>query len=88
MLRCLLHHDSTFQLPHVLCLYVHDVIFIAANERTMDRLVEWKTEGLPCELNWVTDIMLCSQLKVNRLFGGTCRFHLQGRRRSQTRNQS
>jgi hypothetical protein len=27
--------------------------------------------------------MLCSPLKVNRRFEGTCRFHLHGRRRSQ-----
>jgi hypothetical protein len=29
----------------------------------------------------------CRQLKVNWLFGGTCRLHLQGRRISQARNQ-
>jgi hypothetical protein len=29
------------------------------------------------------DITSCSQLKGNRLFGGTCLFHLQGRRINQ-----
>jgi hypothetical protein len=29
----------------------------------------------------------CSPLKVNRIFGGTCRLHLQVRRISQERNQ-
>jgi hypothetical protein len=33
------------------------------------------------------DIILCSPLKVNRRFGGTCRLHLQGRRISQERNE-
>jgi hypothetical protein len=33
------------------------------------------------------DITTCSPLKANRRFGGTCRFHLQGRRRCQERNQ-
>jgi hypothetical protein len=32
------------------------------------------------------DIRPCSPLKVNRYFGGTCRFHLQSRRISQERN--
>jgi hypothetical protein len=33
------------------------------------------------------DITPCSPLKVNRSFGGTCRFHLQGRKISLARNQ-
>jgi hypothetical protein len=33
------------------------------------------------------DITPCSPLKVNSRFGGTCRLHLQGRRRSQVRKQ-
>jgi hypothetical protein len=33
------------------------------------------------------DIMLCSPLKVNQHFRGTCRLHLQGRRICQQRNQ-
>jgi hypothetical protein len=33
------------------------------------------------------DITLCSPLKVNRCFGGTCRLQLQGRRISPARNQ-
>jgi hypothetical protein len=32
-------------------------------------------------------ITLCSPLKVNRYFGGTCSLHLQGQRISQARNQ-
>jgi hypothetical protein len=31
--------------------------------------------------------MLCSPLRVNRCFGGTCRLHFHGRRVSQARNQ-
>jgi hypothetical protein len=34
------------------------------------------------------DITPCSPLEVNRLFGGTYRLHLQGRRISRARNQS
>jgi hypothetical protein len=34
------------------------------------------------------DITLCSPLKVNRRFGETCPLYLQGRRKSQARNQS
>jgi hypothetical protein len=30
---------------------------------------------------------LCSSLKVNRRFGGTCHLHIQGRKISQARNQ-
>jgi hypothetical protein len=33
------------------------------------------------------NITPCIPLKVNRRFGGTCRFHLQDRRICQTRNQ-
>jgi hypothetical protein len=33
------------------------------------------------------NITPCSSLKVNGHFGGTCRFHLQGRRINQARNQ-
>jgi hypothetical protein len=33
------------------------------------------------------DITTCSPVKVNWLFRGTCRLHLQGRRISQARNQ-
>jgi hypothetical protein len=33
------------------------------------------------------DIAPCNLLKVERLFGGICRLHLQGRRVSQIRNQ-
>jgi hypothetical protein len=33
------------------------------------------------------DITPCSPLKVNLCFGGTYRFHIQGRRISQTSNQ-
>jgi hypothetical protein len=33
------------------------------------------------------DITLCSPLKDNRCFGGTCRLHLQGRRKSHERNR-
>jgi hypothetical protein len=33
------------------------------------------------------DITLCTPLTVSWRFGGTCRFHLQGRRISQARNQ-
>jgi hypothetical protein len=33
------------------------------------------------------DITPCSLLKVNRRFGATYRFHLQGRRISRARNQ-
>jgi hypothetical protein len=40
-----------------------------------------------CQLLFFWDITLCSPLKVNRHFGGTCRLHLQGRRISQARNQ-
>jgi hypothetical protein len=32
------------------------------------------------------DITSCNLLKIDRRFGGTCRFHLQGRRISQARN--
>jgi hypothetical protein len=32
------------------------------------------------------DIMLCSLMKVNRHFGGTCCCHLQGQRVGQARN--
>jgi hypothetical protein len=35
----------------------------------------------------VWDIILCSLLKVNQRFGGTCHLHLQGRRGSQVRNE-
>jgi hypothetical protein len=33
------------------------------------------------------DITPCSPMKVNQRFGGTCRFHIQGQRISQARNQ-
>jgi hypothetical protein len=33
------------------------------------------------------DIMLCSPLKVNRRYGGTCHLHHQGRRMSQAKHQ-
>jgi hypothetical protein len=33
------------------------------------------------------DIMLCSPLKLNRRFGGTCHLHLQDRRISQATNR-
>jgi hypothetical protein len=29
----------------------------------------------------------CTRLKINRVFGGTCHLHLQGRRRSEAINQ-
>jgi hypothetical protein len=35
----------------------------------------------------VWDIRPCSPLKANRLFGGTCRLNLQGRRISKVRNK-
>jgi hypothetical protein len=34
------------------------------------------------------DIMQCNPLTVNRHFGGTCCFHLQGQRISQARKQA
>jgi hypothetical protein len=33
------------------------------------------------------DITPCGPLKINKYFGGTCCVHLQGRRKSQARNQ-
>jgi hypothetical protein len=33
------------------------------------------------------DVTPCSLLKVNQRFGGRCRHHLQGRRKSRARNQ-
>jgi hypothetical protein len=53
------------------------------------RIWEWfdvlTAEVMKRSIFW--DIMPCSPLKVNRIFGGTCRFHHQGRKMSQVRNQ-
>jgi hypothetical protein len=35
----------------------------------------------------IWDVTLCSPLKINQRFGGTCRLHLQARIISQTINQ-
>jgi hypothetical protein len=43
------------------------------------------TSVVKSSLFW--DITLCSWLKVNRRFGGTCRLHLLGRRVNQARYQ-
>jgi hypothetical protein len=42
--------------------------------------------AMKCLVIW--DVMPCSPLKINRRFGGTCNFLLQGRRISQARDQS
>jgi hypothetical protein len=44
-----------------------------------------RTLHLKSSIFW--DITSCSQLKMNRRFGGSCRIHIQGRRISQARNQ-
>jgi hypothetical protein len=41
--------------------------------------------GTKSSILW--DIISCNPLKVNRCFGGKCRFHLQGRRIRRTKNQ-
>jgi hypothetical protein len=51
------------------------MIFIVANKRII----------LKGTIFW--DIMPCCPLKVNRLFGGTYRLHLQGRQISRAGNQ-
>jgi hypothetical protein len=47
--------------------------------------------GTKCWVLWKSsvfwDVTPCKPLKVNRLFGATCRFQLRGRRKSQARNQ-
>jgi hypothetical protein len=48
---------------------------------------EMHTEGNNKKSSVLWDITQCSPLKVNRLFGGTCRLNLQGRRISQARKQ-
>jgi hypothetical protein len=47
--------------------------------------VEEKITMMKSSIFW--DITSCSPLKVNRLFGGKCCFHLQGGRISRARNQ-
>jgi hypothetical protein len=57
--------------------YVHDnftaTLCCYKNQRDYDEFIIW-------------DITSCSLLKVNRRFGGTCLYHLQGWRLSQARN--
>jgi hypothetical protein len=49
------------------------------------RTTDCKLETRSSSIFW--DLTPCSPLKVNRRFGGTFRFHVQGRRISQVRNQ-
>jgi hypothetical protein len=57
-------------------LYVYSIINFATGWK-------WVINKLKRSVIW--DIALCSPLKVNRLFGGTCGPHLQDRRISQAR---
>jgi hypothetical protein len=52
---------------------------------TSHKIVIWISIYSTSSIFW--DIMACSPLKVNGLFRGTCRLHLQGRRISGARNQ-
>jgi hypothetical protein len=55
--------------------------------QTKTRSWDVALEVLTAVVSVFRDMRPCSPLKVNRRYGGTCRFHLQGWRTSQERNQ-
>jgi hypothetical protein len=52
-----------------------------------DRVGRWTTVEWALRFSQRWDIIPCSPLNLNRRFGGTCRFHLQGAKINQARNQ-
>jgi hypothetical protein len=55
------------------------------NEIVVAGLEVLRAVVMKCPIVW--DILPCSPLKVHRIFGGTYRLHLQGRRRREGRKQ-
>jgi hypothetical protein len=71
------HTTSTYEYQILLILnasYLLNLNSLITQKNTLKSFIFW-------------DTMLCGPLKVNRRFGGTCLFHLQGRRISCVGNQ-
>jgi hypothetical protein len=75
--------DSQWISSHVSSLYLEGMEFISQWGYWLCQLVSLVITGM---IPW-GDTTLCSMLKVNQCFEGTCGIHLQSQRISQARNQ-
>jgi hypothetical protein len=80
--RPLLQPSKSLAIHHSLMSYISTLCGLDTDDVRFDVLT---AVVIKSSVFW--DITLCSPLKFNRRFGGTCRLHFHSRRISQARNQ-